>query len=104
MTILRIKQISNSDAFEGAVIAFDGGANIWRKINHTQVVEIADLDNDHTIVINHGLGRKYVNVNIYDDSDILVMPNLIQAIDANHILLDFTSFVEQDLYWTVTIS
>ena len=42
-----------------------------------------------TWTINHGLNYKYVNINVYDDSDEMLLPQTVTATDANTTTLVF---------------
>lgn len=93
MSNLRIKQISNAGAFGGSVIAFDGSGNIWQKLSHTQEITLDDLDDDGFIELDHGLGRKYVHVSVFDGDDLQVIPDLVKPLDITTIRVGIKSYV-----------
>lgn len=93
MSNLRIKQISNAGARGGSVIAFDGSANIWQKLSHTQEITVDDLDENGLIEIDHGMGRKYVHVSVFDGDDLQVLPDLVQPLDITTIRVGIKSYV-----------
>lgn len=104
MSNLRIKQISNAGASGGSVIAFDGRANIWQKLNHVQQLTADDLDEDGLVVIVHSLGRKYVHVTLYDENDEMVMPDMVKVIDDETAMVKLSSFATSITEWVVFVS
>lgn len=104
MSNLRIKQISNSGAPGGSVIAFDGSANVWQKINHTQGFSSGDLDEEGFLLVDHEIGRKYVNVTIYDADDEMVIPDSVKAISESQVRIGLRSFSQGLLEWIVVVS
>ena len=104
MSNLRIKQISNAGASGGSVIAFDGRVNIWQKLNHVEVVDVDDLDEEGTIEIQHDLGRKYVTVAIYDQEDQMILPDSVKVIDESLTRIGLASFATSGSNWTIVIA
>lgn len=104
MSHIRVKQISNSGANSGSVIAFDGTVNLWQKINHIQTIEVGDLDANGVMVINHDLGKKFVHVTVYNEDDAVIVPDLIKAFAINEVHITLQSFMATGLSWTVTVS
>jgi len=104
MSNLRIKQISNTGASGGSVIAFDGSANVWQKINHTEGFNRDDLDANGFLLVTHEIGRKYVNVVVYDSDDEMVIPDSVKAISESQVRVGLKSFSIGFLEWIVVVS
>lgn len=108
MSRVALKQINNSDSIPDSYIAFDGQVNVWRKIHHTAKFSILDLEGGTTLLVSHTLGRKYVNVTVYDEDDMAFLPDSIHVIDEDSLVIGLESFVlalsaaPED--WTITIS
>lgn len=105
MTQLRIKQIHNADSPPNSYIAFNGSKNVWQKIRHTEDFALSELT-DGKLAINHGLGRKYVQVAIYDDEGWQVRPDNVRLLSTDELEIYFTSFDEEDQtqVWVAVIS
>lgn len=104
MSQLKIKQISNVDSAPGSVIAFDGEQNVWRSLHFTSTFDVDDLDESDVLVIMHELGRKFVNVSVYDENDELVIPDSVKMTGIGTIEVKLSSFVDMITTWTFTIS
>lgn len=106
MSSLKIKQINNAGIEPDSCIAFDGYVNVWRKMYHVVEFNATELDANNALTITHSLGRKYVAVAVYDDQDMMLIPDQVKAIDANTTKITFTSYLSSiaDKTWTVSIS
>jgi len=103
MSTLGIKQIRSDATKPNSCIAFDGQANIWRKMNHVMSFTTADLDEDDSLTVNHTLSRKYVNVVVYDDQDQIVQPDFIKAIDENNVQIGLSSQATNITTWNASV-
>ena len=109
MSRFRVKQISAVDAPAGeSCVLFDGAQTIWQLIRYVQSFDSSNLDAENVYVAQHNLGRKYVNVSIYDDTDTQIFADRLWLIDENSVGMDFTSVkswldtaTENSLKWTV---
>lgn len=50
---------------------------------------------------NHALGVKFLNISVYDDSDIEVVPDDITATDTNNTAVDLSSYGAISGTWNV---
>lgn len=104
MSLVRIKQISNSSADPGSVIAYDGDKNVWQKIRHSQIINFSDLDFQGNITIDHEIGQKYVQFSLYDENDKLVMPDDVLLVDQDSLTMSLISFGHSVTNWHIVVS
>lgn len=106
MSSLKIKQINNAGTVPNSCIAFDGMDNVWRKLFHLEEFTVSDLDTNGVLTVSHTLGRKYVAIAVYDNQDLLIIPDQVKAIDANTTSITLSSFKDTmaSATWTVSVS
>lgn len=104
MSDLKIKQISSAGSQPNSHIVFDGTKNVWQKIRHMQTFDADDLTNDGTLFVQHDLGRKYVQVAVYDDDDCQVLPDQVKVMDGDIVAVTLQSFRADISSWVILIS
>ena len=56
-----------------------------------------------TIVVNHGLNSQYVDVTVYDNNDLIIIPDDVTATDADNLLIDITSYGSISGTWKIIV-
>lgn len=60
---------------------------------------------NHNLLVQHNLGNMYVAATtIYDDTNKVIIPDEIEVIDANSLLIYFTNFVVSGTWHLIIIS
>jgi hypothetical protein len=96
------------DPLSSSVIATQSGLGRWRAkvVGTAGAFVLAFVDGDlaaGVLTVSHGLGAKYVEVAVYDDTDTQVTPDFVVLIDANTLAVDLTSFGVIPGTWHVVV-
>jgi len=103
MTMLRIKQLNPEGCDSDSYVIFNGITNVWQKIRHTETISSSDAV-DGIVTIHHGLGRKYVQVTVYDDEDHQVLPDQVRVMAGDLVEINLTNFMPDVDNWVIVIS
>lgn len=103
MSDLKIKQISNLGSLPNSYIAFNGSKNVWQKIRHNATFSVEDLEGG-VLLVDHGLGRKYVQVTIYDENDFQVLPDQVRVLENDQVEVHLHSFESSITDWVILVS
>lgn len=104
MSLIKIKQLNNSQASVGASITFDGNQNKWVPTYNNSEFGLVDLNVNGELVIQHTLSRKYVVVKIFDEFDEEIIPDSIVMNSSTQVTIGLNSFTDIIADWTVLIS
>ena len=112
MGSVRVKQLSYLGAPEGeSCVTYDGTQVLWQRIRYTATFDSSSLESDNTVSVAHTLGRKFVQVSFFDETDTRIFPDTVQLLDDNSFKVDFSSFIDlidaataNGKNWTVVVT
>ena len=76
---------SSSDAAGNVLVADGTDSYDTKKIQH-----IESVTSQTSVTVNHNIGQKFVIVQCYDSSDVMVVPNSVTLTDANNTAVTFS--------------
>ncbi len=80
-------QITGSLSVQGIISGSYSGLSVGQRFKHTQTTAAS------TWTISHNFDYQYVNVDIYDDNDQIIIPTTVTATDTNTLTITFNTVV-----------
>jgi hypothetical protein len=101
-----LKAIANLPASTNPNQMIVGGPSGWTVVHYRfeQQFTNANLDTAGNISITHNLGVKYAHVTIYDEQDLIVIPDEVRAVNQNSLILTLAALRPLSGTWTVVVS
>ena len=87
-----VKPVLIADSATTGFIFNMRGSEVTDTTSFTDSFADADLNGSDELVIAHNIGRQYVQVQIFDNNDVLVIPDNVTLTDANNLTVDLASF------------
>ena len=101
-----LKAIANLPASTNPNQMIVGGPSGWTVVNYRfeQPFTNANLDAAGNLSITHNLGVKYAHVTIYDEQDLIVIPDEVRAVNQNALTLTLAALRPLSGTWIVVVS
>jgi len=100
----------STDGTNTQVLSTNGaGVVTWQNAGattstYTLAFDDGDLESPGILTVTHSLNQQYCHVTVYDDNDLMIIPDEIEASGVNECIITLTSFGAITGTWNVRVS